>query len=639
MTRRTAGRSRARANLLLLAAFPLLLCCASAPKGGFSPVLSGRVTFLGAPVPGAAVTLSDRYDSAGKRVAATARCGEEGEFTLPVAPGTYYAEAEGVFEGKPVHAFSGQNPLRLENRSRWLGMKAVERDRPEVVEAPGTRGAAVEGEAVFGGRPVEDAYLYVYSSPESLLKGMGIAMAPPTGPDGRFLVEGLPESGYFLVARRRASGGMTGPLEKGDLYGFYPGNPLYLRDGAVTKVRIEMVEKEKGLSYSEVTSGPETVLTGRAVDRSGNPQAGVYAFVYDDRVFGHKRPYAHSGRTGPDGTFAIYIERPGVFYLGARENFGNSPVPGERFGFYDGSPDHSITAGEGEAIGDLTVVVDRILEGGAIPGAAGAGAGSAEKELPVRGIRGEETWRGEVTVRGSVVVQKGARLTILPGTVVRFEKIDVDGDGIGDSELYVEGELVAEGTVEQPIRFTSAEKEPAPKDWKYLFINLSPNAVLSHCISEYAFSGVQIHFSRASVSRCLFRNNVDGLRFSTAQGTFERNRMTGNVYGVRYEERNSKVILTRNDVTENRVGIFCVTESKGAAVIRENRIHGNADYDFKLGNRQRADVPARENWWGTADPDRVRARIFDREDEPELGRVLFEPLLAAPPPVVDRYWN
>ncbi len=262
-------------------------------------------------------------------------------------------------------------------------------------------------------------------------------------------------------------------------------------------------------------------------------------------------------------------------------------------------------------------------------------AAPARATLPVRGIAGDATWEGEVRVRGSVIVRKGATLTIRPGTIVRFEKLDVDGDGIGDSELCVEGELIAEGTAARPILFTSAESAPAPRDWKYLFVNLSRRAVLAHCISEYAFSGVQIHFSRASVSRCVFRNCVDGLRFSTAEGTFERNTMTGNVYGVRYEERNSKALLRRNEITGNKVGIFCVMESPGRIVIRENRIHGNADYDFKLGNRQRADIPARANWWGTADAGAIRAKIFDRRMEPELGTVVFEPYLSAPPPGPD----
>lgn len=265
------------------------------------------------------------------------------------------------------------------------------------------------------------------------------------------------------------------------------------------------------------------------------------------------------------------------------------------------------------------------------PGALG------RARLPVRGLSADETWRGEVRVRGSVVVPRGITLTVLPGTVVRFERLDLDGDGIGDSELYVEGRIVAEGTPDAPIRFTSAEADPAPRDWKYLFIERSDRSSLRHCVSEYAFSGVQIHFSKASVRRCTFRNNVDGLRFSTADGRFEGNRMTANAHGVRYEERGSRAELVGNEIVGNQVGIFCVTEGRGLATIRGNRIHGNERYDFKLGDRQKGDVPAAGNWWGTADPASIRDRIFDGASDPDLGRVLFEPPLPGPPDAGEGY--
>ncbi len=349
---------------VLCAAIPLaaiLASCAGVASAPDRAVLSGRVTFRGAPVPGAAVTLYDRDAPGGARERATIRCGGDGGFSAGVAPGTYYVVAEGAFEGTPVFAFSGQNPVSLGAGPRWLGMKAVPKDVPAASAARGGRGASIAGVVLFNGVPVENAYVSVYAGPDSLFKGMGIAMSPPTESDGAFLVESLPESSYYLVARLRGAGGATGPLEKGDLYGFYPANPVYARDGAVTRVRIEAVEKEKALTYAEVTAGTEAALKGRVVDRSGAPQAGVYAFVYDDRVFGHQRPYAHSGRTAADGSFAIYIDRPGVYYLGARENFGNSPRPGERFGFYDGTPDHAVTVAPGRVTGDVVIVVERIL--------------------------------------------------------------------------------------------------------------------------------------------------------------------------------------------------------------------------------------------------------------------------------------
>lgn len=354
-----------RRLLCLSAAAAILAACLSGCAAGRiapaeTPRLAGRVTYRGAPVAGATVRFHDRYGAAERHVAAEVKCDADGKFEAAVAPGTYYVEASGTFEDRAVFAFSGQNPVRVEKGSRWLGMKAVRAVSPEVVPGP-PGGAAVEGMVLFGGMAVEGAYVYVYPSPGGLLKGMGIAMSPPTGPDGKFAVENLPESAYYLVARRRGTGGMTGPLEKGDLYGFYPGNPVYLREGAVTRIVLETVEKEKPLTYSEVTSGTETVLRGRVVDRRGEPQSGVYAFVYDDRVFGHRRPYGHSGRTGPDGAFAIYLDRGGVFYLGARENFGDSPKPGERLGFYAGTPDHALRVEAGRPVDGLVVVVEPVL--------------------------------------------------------------------------------------------------------------------------------------------------------------------------------------------------------------------------------------------------------------------------------------
>jgi len=355
-----AMRNGRWALAVLLACLPACALPGVEDSGG-PPVLTGRVTFRGAPVPGASVMLYERYAPPVKTRYGTVECAPDGRFTFPVAPGIYYVEASGRFEETEVFAFTGQNPVRLERGTRWLGMKAVPRDPPSLHPGAIERGAVIEGEVLSGGKPVEGAYVYVYSSPGSFFKGMGIAMSPPTGPDGVFAIENLPESSYFLVARKRGAGGMTGPLEQGDLYGFHPSNPVYVRGGMVTRLRIETVGKEKALSYAEVTAGTETVLSGRVVDRDGNPQAGVYAFVYDDRVFGHQRPYGHSGRTGADGTFTIYLDRGGVFFLGARENFGNSPRPNERFGFYEGTPDHSIGLADGRRVEGLVIPVDRIL--------------------------------------------------------------------------------------------------------------------------------------------------------------------------------------------------------------------------------------------------------------------------------------
>jgi hypothetical protein len=60
------------------------------------------------------------------------------------------------------------------------------------------------------------------------------------------------------------------------------------------------------------------------------------------------RPFAISGRTREDGSFVVYLPKPGKFYVGARSEYGGPLSPGEWVGTYDGTPDHSLEIGEGE---------------------------------------------------------------------------------------------------------------------------------------------------------------------------------------------------------------------------------------------------------------------------------------------------
>lgn len=258
-------------------------------------------------------------------------------------------------------------------------------------------------------------------------------------------------------------------------------------------------------------------------------------------------------------------------------------------------------------------------------------ATATEGETVVRGaVAADSVWSGHVTVVGQVVVKKGATLTILPGATVRFSWLDEDANGIGDGELNVEGRLLARGTRERPIRFTSARESPAPKDWTYVMISTSRESVVEHALFEYAFTGLQVHLSSAAVRNSAFRRNFEALRFSTSDIAVERNTITDNTYGIRYESRGSTGRITRNCITGNEYGFFPVVKSAGEGVrIFENDIV-NRGYNVKVGEEQREDLDFRGNWWGTAVPEEIAAGFFDRRREPTIGRVLFEPFLERP---------
>lgn len=174
--------------------------------------------------------------------------------------------------------------------------------------------------------------------------------------------------------------------------------------------------------------------------------------------------------------------------------------------------------------------------------------------------RGETTlwqdtvWSGEVLVDGILTVAPTVTLEIRPGTTVRFTPFDSNGDGIGEHELFIQGELHAVGSAEQQILFTSAAAQPAPGDWGALnMMGSEGENRLTHCRVEYAYRGFHAHFSRAVVADAEFRRNVRGLQFQESDVSLRRCRITDNLNGVQF--RDSQVEIGDSVVAGNRWGI------------------------------------------------------------------------------------
>lgn len=259
-------------------------------------------------------------------------------------------------------------------------------------------------------------------------------------------------------------------------------------------------------------------------------------------------------------------------------------------------------------------------------------------------IKKDTVWTGNVVVEGVVVVGRKATLTIQPGTVVRFKKIDTDLDGIGDSEIRVLGKLLAVGSQKAPIFFQSAEKTPQPKDWSYLLIFSSSEInKIQFCQFRHGFTGLQVQFSTATVSDCLFEDNNEGIRFGRAKLTISGNIIQKNNIGIRFTRMEGPVEIRHNQINANRVGIFLVPSgqnirdffqpgrggtawNEGHLTIAKNNISNNSEYNLKLGAKQMWDLNVSENWWGTTALKEIRETIFDKFRDDELGEALIEPI-------------
>jgi hypothetical protein len=247
---------------------------------------------------------------------------------------------------------------------------------------------------------------------------------------------------------------------------------------------------------------------------------------------------------------------------------------------------------------------------------------SREVTISDSSINRDTLWQGTIIVDGVVDVAAGATLKLAPGTQVRFTARDGNEDGIGDSGIYVNGRLIAKGTKERNIVFTSHSASPAPVSWGEIKIEYSPGSEFEFCRFEYAYWGLHLHFSAVEVSHSVFENNEGGLRFRSGPVTIRHNLIQHNKTGIRFIH--SQPVIEYNTVSHNQTGIF-VRQGATHPRISRNNIAYNEDYNLKLGEAQRRSLDCTDNWWGTTETELIEKYILDKLDADYIGRVNYAP--------------
>lgn len=261
--------------------------------------------------------------------------------------------------------------------------------------------------------------------------------------------------------------------------------------------------------------------------------------------------------------------------------------------------------------------------------------GGAAPAPPVVEIGRDTTWSGEVRVDGIVHVRKSATLTILPGTRVLFGAArfaPATGDeheGFAGTGMKVEGRVVARGTEDAPVVFTSIGGRPAPGSWDRIYFSFSSGNVFERCVFEGARYAFHAHFSEISVFRSVFRENDEGVRLGgsrvrIADSVFTRNA----IRGINFRECRNEIV--RNLVYANGDGIFLHSKDS-ASVIHENAVYANRGHNLRLGDLHAEDIDVSGNWWGTGNEAAALRTVYDGRAMPGIGRALLSPVLSRPP--------
>lgn len=211
-----------------------------------------------------------------------------------------------------------------------------------------------------------------------------------------------------------------------------------------------------------------------------------------------------------------------------------------------------------------------------------------------RVITADETWTAfgnDHIVTGYVIVSHDATLTIEPGVTVKFNedaKLSI-GDGTGG------GQLIARGTKDNEIVFTSNLTSPAPGDWQFIFFNenAADTSIIEHAVIEYSggnstYKSAIYLFGDTSPT---FRNCL--IRYSATRGISFQGPSTSEISGCCFT----------NNGTE---GIWISTAGT-KPVINNNSFTGNGSYPIHIYGATTHDPPEipNTNIFSANNPDQI----------------------------------
>ncbi len=200
-------------------------------------------------------------------------------------------------------------------------------------------------------------------------------------------------------------------------------------------------------------------------------------------------------------------------------------------------------------------------------------------------ITNDVTWKGEVLVTDTVEIAPGATLTILAGTKVRFQHYRGYRDPEKRLSLQVRGAIVAVGTTNQPITFTSDAANPQNGDWSMLrLISPTGQCRFQCCRFEFAQHGLNVWDASPEITQCVFRwNNWEGVYFeSYCNPVFDRCQIYQNGYNGLATEQSNDILMDRCEIWSN--GTHGVHADNSIVEIRQSRIHHNGSSGLSVDN-------------------------------------------------------
>ncbi|MCP4127197.1 MAG: hypothetical protein GY753_09065, partial [Gammaproteobacteria bacterium] len=243
----------------------------------------------------------------------------------------------------------------------------------------------------------------------------------------------------------------------------------------------------------------------------------------------------------------------------------------------------------------------------------GEGGNPASTITPLLGSVTGTLSTGWHEVLGALIVPSGQTLTIPAGATLSFA---------ADTMLQVYGELIIQGNVDSRVLLTSAATNPAKKNWKGIVVEDGATVSLNHVIVEYASVAIDltgVTGATVTVSNSELRSSITGVYIYGGNSvlTITDSTLTDNIYGLHMDQSGTAPTITGSTLTANGYGVYLNghgwsnDQLNPLPVITGNSIYDNTSnyYTQSYANGASIVLNATGNWWGSADPYVIAAKI------------------------------
>jgi hypothetical protein len=174
-------------------------------------------------------------------------------------------------------------------------------------------------------------------------------------------------------------------------------------------------------------------------------------------------------------------------------------------------------------------------------------------------LRNNETWSGNILLKGDISIPTGFTLTINPGTKIFISTRGLLYDGGFDDnkiDFYVNGSLLIKGTAQNIVQFMSVETEPTNEDWWGIGLSTGANFEMTYCALSHSSYGIFIFSNMtnsALIKNCLFTNLKSSIvDFSNIEDTLTNNSFINVDYGYDLWGKSRKFHIKNSEFRDNR---------------------------------------------------------------------------------------